>query len=734
MEKMKNNTKYTLPEQTLKLLEAGRYKDCFTLLRRRLTENPIQGWLNKLTNSERTYRYMLEYFAKGLEDPGREDMIASIRYDLFDIAQRIDKESATTDSPEIYFSVLRMCRLRPVDISNSISKIIQFKAMSDLALSAGHYPESVMAQIDAEEEKVFNALWTADDLHSDSYKVVTNAVKEGSVPYTTASLCIAAVGLSLMRYYSRDAMLMLISLATSDDFKISAKSLSTLVIASSRWKEVVTDDKKVMEALEVLMDVDGMPKKIQSVIKTAIRTRDTDRVSRKMQREVIPGLMQFGPDILQKLKKSSEEASFTDLEGNPEWEELLRNTGLEDKLRELTEMQSDGADVMMVAFSNLKGFPFFRQVRNWFMPFTVEHPMLRSLHSVDDNVVTTMLEMSGMMCDSDKYSFVFSIASMPEMQRKMVVSQMQAQSEQMKEQLPELELMKAGMEFDDELTRYFRDLYRFHKLFPKRAEFFDPFAFPIDITGMPVLSRAMDTSETILPIAEFYFKRGYYSDALPLMQNIAQSSSESPHIWEKIGYCLEKQPNGNAEAIEAYMKAQLFNPDSTWISKRLGICFRRTGDYRNAVDYLKMAKPEDGSYDRSISLLVADTLAEGEKWEEALNELYRINYENPDDPEIIRRMARCAFRSGDLKNSEKWMMNIPNISLSEEDYRLMGHIAFLKNDIAEATRLYRLTVRPNDEKRIWKSQILSDIDILENLGASRKTLLLLLESIAYAIE
>ncbi|MDE6022437.1 MAG: hypothetical protein K2G13_02930, partial [Muribaculaceae bacterium] len=103
-------------------------------------------------------------------------------------------------------------------------------------------------------------------------------------------------------------------------------------------------------------------------------------------------------------------------------------------------------------------------------------------------------------------------------------------------------------------------------------------------------------------------------------------------------------------------------------------------------------------------------------------------------PEVIRRMARCAFRSGDLNNSEKWMRNIPNISLSEEDYRMMGHIAFLKNDIAEAIRLYRLTIRPNDEKRIWKSHILSEMDILENLGASRTTLLLLLESIAYANE
>lgn len=537
-----------------------------------------------------------------------------------------------------------------------------------------------------------------------------------------------------MRYYSRDAFIALIDLSKDENIGISARALTTLILTLSHWPTEVADDSRVMEALETLPDIEGMPKKIRDVVKTTVRTRDTDRVSRKMQRDVIPGLMQFGPDIIQRLKKTSEEASFADLEANPEWEELLRNSGLEEKLRELTEMQSDGADVMMVAFSNLKSFPFFRQVRNWFLPFTVQHPMLRKLHTIDDEGVTSLLEMSGLMCDSDKYSFAFSLASMPDSQRKMVLSQMQAQTEQMKEQMKELQALKAGAEYEDELTRYSRDLYRFHKLYPKRGEFPDPFAKALDFSVIPVISSIMKSADEVAPIAEFYFKRGYYADALPLLQTVASESAASPHVWEKIGFCLEKAPNGNSEAIEAYMKAQLFNPDSRWIAKRLGISYRRAGDFRNAVEYLQMARPDDGAFDRNLSLLIADTLADSGKWEESLNELYRVDYETPDDPEVIRRMAKCAFHMSDLDKAEKSMKRISNIDLTESDYRLMGHIAFLKKDLAEATRLYRLTVRPNDEKRLWKSQILSDIDILTSLGASRSDLTLLLESIAYSIE
>lgn len=731
---MKEKTKYTLPVQIRKLIEAGRYKDCFTLLRRRLTEVPVAGSLAQVAQAESTYRYMLDYFSRGLADPGRDEMLASLRADLLEIAQKIDKEISATDSPELYFSTLRMCRLRPASLQMAIDKTVELKAMSDLALSSGQYPDAVMSQIESEEEKIFNVLWTADSLRTEEYSSVASAILNGTLPFTTSSLSIAAVGLSLMRYYSREAFMLLIELAKADDKRISARSLSTLILALSRWTTEASDDVRLKEALQTLPDIEGMSEKIRNAVKATVRTRDTDRVSRKMQRDVIPGLMQFGPDIIQKLKKTSEESSFSDLEANPEWEELLRDSGLEDKLRELTEMQSDGADVMMVAFSNLKNFPFFRQVRNWFLPFTVQHPMLRPLQTIDDAGMSSMLEMSGLMCDSDKYSFAFSLTSMPIPQRNMMLSQMRAQTEQLKDQMRDMKALKAGAEYEEEMTRYFRDLYRFHKLFPKRGEFFDPFAAALDFTSIPVVGEVMESADDVAPVAEFYFKRGYYSEALPLLQTVAHSSGASPHLWEKIGFCLEKSPNGNQEAIEAYMKAQLFNPDSRWIARRLGICYRREADYRNALEYLEMASPADGSFDRNLSLLIADIMMEAGQWENALHELYRIDYETPDDPEVIRRMARCAFRSKDLEKAESLIKQLPQISLSEDDYRLMGHIAFLKREMAEAARLYRLTVRPNDDKRLWKSLILSDLDVLISLGASRADLLLLLESLSYTIE
>ncbi|MDE6342014.1 MAG: tetratricopeptide repeat protein [Muribaculaceae bacterium] len=731
---MTETPRYTLPEQTRRLMEAGRIKDTFTLLRRRLHEEPLPGLLNKVNQSENAYRYLLQYFRQGANDPGREDMMSTLRSDLLTVAERIDKEAMSAESSDIYFSTLRMCRLRPAYIPDLVASIVQKDSMARLAISAGEYPAQLEQEIETLEEKLFNTIWTSDSLTADAWSAASDAIATGTLPFTAASLAIAAAGLGLMRYYDSDALSLLIAAASFADDKVAARGVATLLLVLLCQGSRISGDRKAMEKLTALLETEGMPARFRKAVINAVRTRDTDRISRKMQRDVIPGLMQFGPDILKKMKSATQESALADLEVNPEWEELLRKSGLEDKLRELTELQQDGADVMMVPFSNLKAFPFFRSAHNWMHPFSVSHSSLRKLSEADNETLSAMLELNGMMCDSDKYSFAFSLASMPDAQRAAVMSQMKAQSEAIQEQMRDLEFLNGGKDFDNELIRYYRDLYRFHKLFSKKAEFFDPFAATMDFTSLPVVGERLGIEDSISPLAEFYFSRGYYEDALPLLEAVAKDSADAPHIWEKIGFALEKTGAPDEKAIEAYMKAQLFNPDSRWIARRLAGCFRRKGDYRNAVGYARDAMPADGSFDRQLSLLLADTLAEAGKWEEALTELYRADYETPDDPEVRRRMAMSAMRMKQLDKAAELIGSIDPLALSEDDYRLMGHIEMLNGNFSKAMEKYRLTVRPNDTKRRWKTAIMADAPMLEQLGASRTDLALMMEALAYDLE
>lgn len=69
--------------------------------------------------------------------------------------------------------------------------------------------------------------------------------------------------------------------------------------------------------------------------------------------------MKFG------FEESDEEKDDT----NPDWADAIEKSGLGDKLREMNELQLEGADVYMSTFSQLKSYPFFRDISNWFYPF-----------------------------------------------------------------------------------------------------------------------------------------------------------------------------------------------------------------------------------------------------------------------------------------------------------------------------------------------------------------------------
>lgn len=730
---MKESTRYTLPEQTGLLLSAGRYKDAFTLMRRKLTENPQPGMLSTLSHLESTYRYMLHYFGLNADDPTRAGILADLRVHLLEMADFLYREEMAIDSSESYFSTLRMCRLRPVDVKALLSSIAECKAMVELSDSAGGDSSSMVRKIEEAEISLFNSFWTSSDVGKDEYRALLDGMSSGTVSFQTAALCIAAVGLGLMRFYSRDGVQFLVKSAASDDLLIRARSLVALTLVLAKWPERVRDDVELMQSLQVLMDIEGMDSHVKEVAMAVIRTRDTDRVSRKMRQELMPGLMQLGPDLIKKLKDQSQDASFSELEGNPEWEDILHKTGLDEKLRELTDMQTDGADVMMVAFSNLKNFPFFRQISNWFLPFSISHTHLEPLRSIDASSVSDLLDMSGLMCDSDKYSFAFSFAHMPAEQKMMVMSQMQGQLEQMREAMAELALHNAAAAFSTEVTRFLRDLYRFNKLYPKKADFPDPFEAPLPFLSLPFPGDSLTDDDTIRLVGEFYFKRGYYSDALPLFLRLSESHSEEPHVWEKIGFCMEKRDDGTQSAIEAYMKAQLFNPDSKWIARRLAYCYRRIGKHRHAIEYILQLLPDD-RYDEKLTLLLADTLMDSEKWDDALRQLYRVDYETPGRGDILRRMAQCSLHMKDFDKATSLLERIPELELTEDDHRLKGHLSLMKGDNFGAMTNYRRTVRLNDTKRQWKTAILSDQKMLEKYGVNAENLQLVLEALTYDLE
>ena len=118
----------------------------------------------------------------------------------------------------------------------------------------------------------------------------------------------------------------------------------------------------------------------------------------------------------------------------------------------------------------------------------------------------------GFMCNSDLYSLFFSIKMIPEEGRKMMISQLESQLAELKQQkITELQTRNDKIELI--VGQYVQDLYRFYKLFYRKDEFDDIFTQKLDFLNLHILQRFFSDKNDLIDIADYYLKKNYFDDA-----------------------------------------------------------------------------------------------------------------------------------------------------------------------------------------------------------------------------
>ncbi|MDE5882622.1 MAG: tetratricopeptide repeat protein, partial [Muribaculaceae bacterium] len=310
-------------------------------------------------------------------------------------------------------------------------------------------------------------------------------------------------------------------------------------------------------------------------------------------------------------------------------------------------------------------------------------------------------------------------------------SQMSAQLSQLKEALAARKLKSSLPEFDQETTRFVRDIYRFFKLFRRKEDFNDPFAAPIDFISLPILGDIIADDEILNLVGEFYFKRGYYKEALPLFLRLESDFDDKHLLWEKIGYCYNALGQLD-KALEWYSKAELFHPDSQWLVKKIALCYRLLNRYKDAAEYyLKALERDPENY--SLLMNAGHTLLESGNVDEALKHYYHADYVKPDKLSTWRGIAWAELLSGNLKKSLDYYQKIILSPESSATDRLnMGHVYFLLHDYKKAVASYIESARKEGyglEK--LQQAIEEDMPVLVKAGGTPEDLHLILEKVKY---
>lgn len=680
-----------------------RLLDAFDKLDEALGRTPSPKVASRLRDLRNTHRLLVHYMLEGFNDPSRALLLDSMEDELMRLADRLD-----------------MCAFsgiaREEDIMALLGEYEAERAKLELADMAGA-ADAAMHRIPEEKLTVlFNLLLKAYELSPELSERLRRAI--GDSDEALAAQIVSALMLASLRIYDRTRIALLARASAEAPLAIRSRIIPALAIIMLRHSRRIDLDAKAQDILRDWLEQGSNIADLRRVVILMIRTADTDRVNRQLDKEVIPGIMKLRPEIMKRLRDITDTSAG---EANPEWEELLDKSGLTDRMRELSEMQTEGADLMMTAFSRLKQFSFFRETANWFLPFSADNSVALDVMAQTRLPMLEMLEKANLLSDSDKYSFVLGVGQMPASQREMMAGQFSAEmTRAMKEAIPDLpqgddKLLDAGA------LSFLRDVYRFFRLCHLHNSYSDPFAHPVSFALLPSSLPAVADAESLRLAAEFYFRHGYYPEAEALFNLLGEEGEADAYIEQKLGYCRQ-QAEDIQGAIEHYRKAELLGDESSWLLRRLAALLHNSGDYLGAISYYERAqqlKPDSVSLARNYG----HSLLEAGRTQEAVKQYYRAEYKGGGKPDVWRALAWCELLLGNYDKSRAFYEQLLTSEPIANDYLNAGHLALIRHELREALAMYRQAVKAYSGGAVqFMKEAEADRDILLLAGVPDKTM------------
>ena len=593
------------------------------------------------------YQLMTGYWQQGYDDPDREVVYDKLLRRMYVLATNVYiryylRNSAFASG--VHHRVRNNGRQEwtPASLRRDMEAFVADVAM--LELEPEHVRKSRQQAVYDDHQRLmtdlFDYIWTSR-LWNDS---VTEAFSEMLLSPTIDSndqqMIVSAITLSTLNFFGINKFRLLMdAYMKSTDERVRQRALIGWVLClDAAAAELYTEVHEMLRQATADERCRNDLAELQMQMVYCLRAETDNRI---IQSEIIPELLKN--NNIRVTRNGIEEVEDDPMEDilHPEISEQ-RMEKLEESVRRMADMQKQGSDIYFGGFSQMKRFPFFNMVGNWFVPYYQQHPVIGGLleRVRAGKFLRRMLDNSP-FCDSDKYSFAIGF--------EMAVSKL---PENLMQMLDRGEATLAGVEAmaQEELQSaaflrrsYLQSLYRFFRVFPQRSEFFNPFEQreqPRYFFFANPLFRETQLEERFGEIVAFMMKHKAYDAAMMTLQNYSEERRDAQFYMMNGSVLMRTQTPANAglTAKESYARCLDYEPDN----ERVWAGYARTlfgcGDYSQALEYYEklMERHPDN---RNYQLNAAVCMTNMERYDDALKILYKLNYEQPDDSNTNRVMA-----------------------------------------------------------------------------------------------
>jgi tetratricopeptide (TPR) repeat protein len=692
-----------------------------------------------------TYKNMLTYTIDGIKDPERNRIYLKLIQSILRLSDKVRQDILSHNSGWHTYWVKQQAekefRLSGKTIVETVDDLMFKSELDEWLKLTGEITPNPDSDISKKHKhlirNIFNHLWLTDYYGEAENSLINIILKSGKFRWHEASIFTTAITLSSFRTWQTEKLFHLISLYEAGQEQVMERALSGLILNLHYYNTRLMLYPEITDKITKMSRDTKFKEHCRIIVLQIIRSRETESLSRKLQDEILPQVARLKPMIEEKLDLDNILPKDKNEEKNPDWAEMFSDSEeIFKTMEELTKLQMEGADVYMSAFANMKHFDFFKDFQNWFVPFYPDHETVDEIYRDEilgpgTNELSEALYKTPFICNSDKYSLLLNLKHLPSSQKSMMLKVFKMELEGLQQYNEEDSGTDPYRVFRTNITQYLQDIYRFFKLSPYKKEFEDLFAGKLDIYNSEFFRMTSNSSEAEAGLADYFFSKNFYSDALQLFLKQVNEKPSEVHLYEKIGYCYQESVDYE-EALRYYRRAELIDR-KVWTIKKIGLCLRRLGKNEEALEnYLQAYELEPENIHTII--MVAHCYLDLKNYEQALKYYFIVEYKEPGNLKILRPIAFCYFALGRFDESEKYYDRLSAGKLNAHDQINKGHLALCRGKKRDAVNLYKQSILSGElSKEQFVSIFSEDRDLLISLGVNPDDLPILMDYLLFII-
>ena len=325
--------------------------------------------------------------------------------------------------------------------------------------------------------------------------------------------------------------------------------------------------------------------------------------------------------------------------------------------------------------SLLHNCKYLKRVAHWFLPFDKNHQLFQSLmidkKGNEKQQLSKLVDLM-MDCNVDKLALIYLTANEREY----------SGAARMLEQHSPLDLTNAVV--PKYTMRYvIQDLFRFFTHSPLSRQLSNPFREELTMFDFPEMAAHIH-AKACLVCCEFLLELERPKQVVAALDMLIKRDGASASVLLLKGQAL-KQMKQYREAISCARSAELLELDNTNILQFLADCYKVLHRYEEVLEYLqRIAEIHPGN--RTLDFLIAGTMSEVGREDEALQMLFKLDYESTENDEdhgdVLSYIADIALSVGKLDIAERYTEKAQEYFGGSHALSKLraGHIMLLRGD------------------------------------------------------